>query len=308
MRAWNDRPPLLVLGAPPRGGNHLLRGLLDGHPALLLPPDEDYAIRHLARSRLIRLRGALTPPGCAPAFYRGLQKAGHLERVNRGEAGETSGTEDSLDLDRYYDHLRVHHRPLRPSLLAAGHMEAMAQALGGETVPRRLRVYFCALQPSNRDLSRVAALLAPHYELRGLFVVRDPRAHLSSKLARNPNLNLRRYCRRQNLYIDEIERFNRRFGSAISLRFEDLVTDTESAMRRVCELAGIEFLPLLLDYTQGGQPAISNSSFDSSSGIDRGAVSRYRENLPQEVSAFVVRHCRAELIWEEGRAADCAAL
>jgi hypothetical protein len=55
-----SKPPLLILGAPPRGGNHLLRGLLDHHPQLLLPPDEDYFVRHLSRHPLLRLRGMLT--------------------------------------------------------------------------------------------------------------------------------------------------------------------------------------------------------------------------------------------------------
>ena len=45
MTASAETPPLLMLGAPPRGGNHLLRGLLDHHPQLLLPPDEDYFVR-----------------------------------------------------------------------------------------------------------------------------------------------------------------------------------------------------------------------------------------------------------------------
>ncbi len=292
-----DKPPLLLLGAPPRGGNHLLRGLLDGHPELLLPPDEDYAVRHLARSPLTRLRGMLTPAERAPAFYHRLQKGGHLERVNRGAAAETRGTEGSLDLARYYDYIRAHHRPGRSGTLAANHVEAMAAALGSDGQGARIRVYFCALQPSNRDLSRVARLLAPHYALRAVLVVRDPRAHLSSKLARNPGLSLARYCRRQNRFIEEIDRFGREHGPVLALRFEELVLDTATAASRVCDLAGIAFDPVLLEYTQGGRPTWSNSSFAASSGIDRAAVDRYRDTLPAEVSAYVERHCRPELIW-----------
>ena len=74
----SKKPPLLILGAPPRGGNHLLRGLLDHHPQLLLPPDEDYFIRHLSRHPLLRLRGMLASSRGAPHIYRRLQKDGHL--------------------------------------------------------------------------------------------------------------------------------------------------------------------------------------------------------------------------------------
>ena len=71
-----------MLAAPPRGGNHLLRGLLDNHPQLLLPPDEDYFVRHLSRHPLLRLRGMFASRSGAPGFYRRLQKDGHLERIN----------------------------------------------------------------------------------------------------------------------------------------------------------------------------------------------------------------------------------
>ena len=80
----SSKPPLLILGAPPRGGNHLLRGLLDHHPQLLLPPDEDYFVRHLSRHPLLRLRGMLSSHAGAPGFFRQLQKDGHLERINAG--------------------------------------------------------------------------------------------------------------------------------------------------------------------------------------------------------------------------------
>lgn len=292
----NSRPSLLILGAPPRGGNHLLRGLLDGHPELLLPPDEDYAIRHLARSAFLRVRGALTSAASAPGFYRRLQKGGHLERVNSGQALETSGTEGSLNLDRYYEYIREHHHRGSIDVLVHNHVEALSAALGDGN---GLRVYFCALQPSNRDLTRVGRLLARCYAVRGVFVVRDPRAQLSSKLVRNPSLNLRRYCRRQNHYMEEIDRFRRDCGPALAVRFEDLVLNTAEAVRQICELAGISFTPALLDYTQGGRPSQSNSSFTTSSGIDRSAVARYRDSLPHEASDYVERHCRPELLWRE---------
>ncbi|WP_167854980.1 sulfotransferase [Mangrovimicrobium sediminis] len=294
----SNRPPLLILGAPPRGGNHLLRGLLDGHPELLLPPDEDYAIRHLARSAPLRWLGALTSPAGAPAFYRRLQKGGHLERVNSDLAAESFGTAGSLDLECYYDYIRSHHRRgIGADELVRNHVEGMSRALGFDGSDARMRVYFCALQPSNRDLIRVGRLLARSYSVRGVFVVRDPRAHLSSKLVRNPGLALGRYCRRQNRYVEEIDAFRRECGPAVSVRFEELVLDTEAAIRRVCEVAGIAFSEDLLDYTQGGKPSRSNSSFAARDGIDSAAVTRYREMLPAEISDYVERHCRVELLW-----------
>jgi len=305
-RRETRKPPLLILGAPPRGGNHLLRGLLDNHPELLLPPDEDYFIRHLSRHPLLHLRGMLVSPGDAPAFYRKLQKDGHLERVNAGHGTEVFGSEDSLDLEAYYDYVRAHHTRLSPDSLVRNHVEALAVALGHTREDSRMRVCFCALQPSNKDLSRVGAMLSRSYDVRGVFLVRDPRAHLASKLVRNPTLDLGRFCRRQNRYWGEIDDFVARHGPALRLRFEDLVTDTEGAMREVCEFAGIEFLPDVLEYTQGGEASQSNSSFAASPGIDHGVLTRYRESLPDETIRYLERHCRPELFWH-GRAPAPAA-
>jgi hypothetical protein len=140
--------------------------------------------------------------------------------------------------------------------------------------------------------------------VRGIFLVRDPRAHLSSKLVRNPTMNLRRFCERQNRYWQEIDWFTSNCGPALRLRFEDLVTDTPRFMRQVCELAGIEFNPGVLEYTQGGQPGISNSSFGGSSGIDQSALTRYRDSLPADTISYLEQHCLPELFWREPRATD----
>ena len=302
----SSKPPLLILGAPPRGGNHLLRGLLDHHPQLLLPPDEDYFVRHLSRHPLLRLRGMLASRANAPTFYRKLQKDGHLERINAGHGTEVFGTEDSLDLDAYYRYISQHHIRGETDGLVRNHVEALAAALGHSEGDGRLRVFFCALQPSNRDLSRVSALLARSYDVRGIFLVRDPRAHLSSKLVRNPTLNLRRFCRRQNRYWREIDCFAADFGPVMRLRFEDLVTDTEACMRRVCEFAGIDFSPAVLEYTQGGEVSRSNSSFAAdrgaaaaSNGIDHAVLTRYRDTLPPETVAYLEKHCLPDLFWRD---------
>lgn len=274
-----------------------MRGLLDHHPQLLLPPDEDYFVRHLSRHPLLRWRGMLSSRNGAPGFFRQLQKDGHLERINAGHGTEVFGSEDSLDLDAYYRHISEHHERASLDNLVRNHVEALAVALGHVDGDDRLRVIFCALQPSNSDLSRVGRLLARSYDVRGIFLVRDPRAHLSSKLVRNPTLSLGRFCQRQNRYWEEIDEFAVNFGPALRLRFEDLVTDTETCMRRVCEFAGIDFSPAVLEYTQGGEASRSNSSFGASPGIDHGVLTRYRDTLPAETVAYLEKHCLPELFW-----------
>ena len=127
--------------------------------------------------------------------------------------------------------------------------------------------------------------------------MRDPRAHLTSKLVRNPTLNLGRFCRRQNCYWEEIGWFAENCGPALRLRFEDLVTDTGNRMREVCNFAGIEFSDGVLEYTQGGEASRSNSSFATSPGIDHSTLIRYRDSLPANIVAYLEQHCLPELFW-----------
>jgi hypothetical protein len=299
-----SKPPLLMLGAPPRGGNHLLRGLLDHHPQLLLPPDEDYFVRHLSRHLLLRWRGMLASSAGSPGFFRELQKDGHLERINAGHGTEVFGTEESLDLAAYYRYVSEHHQRGDLDNLVRNHVEALAVALGHVVGDGRLRVFFCALQPSNTDLTRVSELLARSYDVKGIFLIRDPRAHLTSKLVRNPTLHLPRFCLRQNRYWQEIDNYSENVGPVLRMRFEDLVTDTEACMRQVCAFAGIEFTPAVLEYTQSGKASYSNSSFAVSTGIDRSVLMRYRDSLSVETIDYLERHCRSELFWPESAPVD----
>ena len=74
-------------------------------------------------------------------------------------------------------------------------------------------------------------------------------------------------------------------------------------MRRVCDFAGIEFTPAVLEYTQGGEASRSNSSFAATTGIDHGVLTRYRDTLPTATVAYLEKNCLPELFWS-GPAAD----
>lgn len=295
-----SREPLLIVGALPRGGNHLLRGLLDHHPQLLLPPDEDYFVRNLLRSPFWRVQGWLTQPAHAPAFHRKLQKDGHLERVNAGSAKNSSGTEHTIDLDRYYAHVREHHARFSLDGMIRTHFEALAAALEHQQPgPDRIKVFFCALQSDKLDIVLLGRRLSRLYDPRAIFVIRDPRAHFGSKRGRKPDYGLRMFCWRQNLYWRQVERFARDFGPVLRVRFEALVLDTERTMREVCAFAGIPFSDVAVRFTQAGNPTVSNSSYTNVQGIDPAVLGRYREKLGPKELRFIEEHCRPEMFWPE---------
>jgi hypothetical protein len=239
----------------------------------------------------------MTSSAGIPDFFRQLQKEGHLERINAGHGTQVFGTEDSLNLEAYYDYVSKHHRRGSVNSLVRNHVEALAVALGHTEGDGRLRVCFCALQPSNSDLTRVSKMLARSYAVKGIFLARDPRAHLASLLVRNPTVDLGRFCQRLNSYWQEVDWFIENCGPALHIRFEDLVTDTETCMREICDFAGIAFSPAVLEYTQGGEISHSNSSFAVSTSIDRSVLTRYRESLPAGTIEYLEQHCLPELFW-----------
>jgi hypothetical protein len=291
---------LLIVGALPRGGNHLLRGLLDDHPQLLLPPDEDYFVRQLMRSPLERLRGCLCTPEKAPAFYRHLQKDGHLERVNAGNAKNSFGTENTLELDRYYAHVREHHVRFSVDGMIRAHFGALQAALAHrQPGSDRTKVFFCALQSTKGDIVRLGRRLSRLYDVRGIFVVRDPRSHFASKLGRKPDTALRQFCRRQNRYVREVECFARDYGPALRVRFEGLVLDADRTMREICAFASIRFAEHVTRVTQAGSPTVSNSSYENVQGIDRAVLDRYREKVAPATLRYIEAHCRPELFWPD---------
>ena len=299
--ASRGREPVLLVGALPRGGNHLVRGLLDSHPQLLVPPDEDFFVRQLLRRRLAQLRGGVRSAARAPAFYRALQKHGHLERVNGGVARNTSGTEDVLDLESYYAYVRKHHRRWSVDAMIRTHLGALRAALTrAQPGPDRALVHFCALQPAGGDIARIGRRLSALYDLKGIFVFRDPRAHLGSKLRRKAGVDIELFCHQQNAYWREVDRFEVLYGPALRVRFEALIVDTERTMRAVCAFAGITYREVLTRFTQNGCLTWSNSSYGRAHGIDRGALDRYREAVSPEQIRYVERRCRRELFWEEG--------
>lgn len=291
---------LLIITGAPRSGNHLLRGLLDGHPALLVPPDEDYFVRHLVRSSLLRFRLRLCSPGRAPDLYREIQKNGHFEEVVSGGTKNSYDTAGLLDLEAYYDYVRSHHRRFSLSGAVRTHFEALEAALEAGQPGSRRKVYFCAMQARRGDLQGCVEMLSQNYRIRTLFIFRDPRSQFHSALGRNPEVDIDKFCRRQRRNWAAVNKFERRFGSILRVAFGSILEETKRVMHDVCKYADIDFDPCILEFTQGGQETWSNSSHGRRRGLDPSAATRYLNELPSEVIDTIERNCPPELFSSKG--------
>ena len=74
----------------------------------------------------------------------------------------------------------------------------------------------------------------------------------------------------------------------VRVRFEDLVTSPEEAVRRLAAQLGLPWEASLLEPTEGGQPRTSNSSFGRHSvGIQRRAADHWVEHLPAPPRRYI---------------------
>ncbi len=68
--------------------------------------------------------------------------------------------------------------------------------------------------------------------------------------------------------IEKARRASRRVGGYLELRYEDLVSDAEPLLRRVCELTDLDFDPAMLDYHRDAEERMAETirEFDRGSG------------------------------------------
>ena len=290
-----NREPLLVIGGIARAGNHLVRGLLDGHPNLVIPPDEDYFVRTLARSRIHQLQGWLCGADKSPMFYTKMQKDGFFERLNTGQGENSGDTGPLLDLEKYYDYVKTHHTPFSFKGLYRTHFEALAESLlRNNQNPHALKVYFCVLNPLCNDVLNIGRVLAHYYDLKVIFIFRNPLATYCSAKSRHyfENGNITVFCRAVNKYYRDVALFEKEnLGKVFYLSFESLVNNTESLMHEIASFIGIPYDDILTRVTQNGKEIESNSSFTQMKGIDKQVLYRYKEKLAEEEITYIKSHC-----------------
>ncbi len=187
---------------------------------------------------------------------------------------------------------------------------AFERELSGLTGPRELFEAFMKLQAASvgkprwgnqvpRDVFELDTLLGMFPDARIVACIRDPRDFLVSyrdkwtisadgeRLRRlyHPILTSFLWKASARAILDGKRRFH---GAVHVTRYEDLVRDPESHLRRLCAFIGEEFHPRLLD------TRFSNSSTGAQlTGISSRSAGRWRADLPVEDAYFAQKICGA---------------
>jgi hypothetical protein len=293
--------PLLLISQVQRSGGTLLSQLLDGHPQLFVHPFElkwtepkwGWPLLEDA-SPLATLR-ALDEDWLGAQAPRGFYTKG---REHNPERALDSGRQPFLFDRRLQLDIFLAAAPSAPQHSRRATFDAYFTAFfnawldyTGLVAPRKRWV--AAFVPR---LAQTPGSLDGYFSdyPDGLLVssVRDPVGWLAS--ARRHGMadpagleaTLGLWLDSTRAAMDAKDRFP---GKVHLLLFEDLVTNVDAAMKRLCDAAGIEFDPILLSPTFNGRAMASNSSFVPADFVDDQVPERSRSNLTDEEQSAVER-------------------
>jgi len=295
IRAFNRRG--LFLGGCPKSGTTLLLSLLDGHPKLVVLPEETHYLEE---------RASYLALGSHQARLRRLLDKSDLKLLGEGRVAP-SREAPSANVRDYsgFDHERftrlathfVGQRWMNDSLLFSEALRAYAITMGYDW---RNCVRWVEKSTSNEACLDDLFGLFPEAKL--VQVVRDPRAVFASRKKRLLNrygrhTKAHRLVREWNRSSRQILQLIQRRDQYLVIRYKDLVQAPREILDKVCRFVGIEILPELFAPTRAGRRWDGNSSFHAAfSGISAQSVDQWKGELTEDEIWWVELHCRAGML------------
>lgn len=264
--------PVFVVGIA-RSGTTLLSAMLSAHPRLDCGPESRFfaRLRHLDRRARARVLDPLTWPRPAVDFIASLRNQGHPITELFGLTLPEIGTYLSA-------------RPPSVAAMLEALTELHARRAGKrrwiEKTPRHL-----LMTETLRELWPAAFIVR---------IVRDPR-DVAISLTRVPFAkdsvvgNLVRIDADDRASRDRIESDPR----AMTLRYEDLVTEPERELRRICDFIGERYEPAMLDAraTAAGVAAEHEWWKASVAGpLETSSIGRWQREMSADARRFAALH------------------
>jgi hypothetical protein len=290
VSAFNRRG--LFLGGAAKSGTTLLLSLLDGHPDLVVLPEETHFFPRLRE---------FYASGNHAAKARWLVEETSLRLLGKGrvEPVPNSGLDSVRDYTSF-DHpafLRlinefVSQPRINDSLIFSEIVRAYAMVKGSDW---RNCVRWVEKTPGNEVWPDDLFKLFPDAKL--LQVVRDPRAVFASRKKRlvrryGHHAKAHRLVREWNQSARQIRKLETRASSYLLVRYEDLVQNTAKTLQRICEFIGIELLPLMLEPTRAGNEWAGNSSYSRPyQGISADSINEWKKELTDDEIWWIEMHC-----------------
>jgi hypothetical protein len=294
MPELRDRP-VFICGHP-KSGTSLLRSLLDGHPELLVYPEETSFFRRYlpkAQGKSLEEKLALADEYLIHIF------TWNQDAPPASQAGfpDRDYSDISFEQVRQAMHQMIHEQYRHDGDMLFAALAAFGQVTGCMS-DRTLR--WVEKTPYNERY--VKQILAWWPEARFIHVIRDPRDNFASYQRKHPQWTAESFARSwRDSALDGLNHQEALStepslpSSPISnprspakywvLRYEDLLQQPEECLRRMCQFLGVQDHPTLRNPTRNGKPWGGNSMFgERFSKIDSSPLGRWRESLaPEEI-------------------------
>jgi hypothetical protein len=246
------RPPAPFVVGVSRSGTTLLRLMLDAHSQLAIPPETHFIPDLVEACR---------------AEDGGPDRAAEVITMHRRWA------DFRLDADELHERFaRI--RPFEPGEALRAFYGMYAQRVGkprwGDKTP-----HYTRRMPLIQDVLP---------EARFIHLIRDGRDVALSMLDVHfgPD-DVQKAAKRWTSWIRKARRHAARLDHYLELRYEELVTDAEAVLRRMCEFVELPFEPAMLEYHGGAQGRIDEIRRDT---LRPDGLS----HIPAEVRARQHRH------------------
>jgi Sulfotransferase family len=209
-------PPAPFIVGVPRSGTTLLRLMLDAHPELTIPPETHFL----------------------PRVIRACRHGASPERVAHVAARHRRWEDFGIEREQYLDRLRQI-EPLEAGPAIRAFYELYAEHAGKPRWGDKTPGYAVKMRRIQR------ALPEAHF----IHLIRDGRDVVLSQARKSERpLPVEVAAKRWKRRVVATRKRSEGVDHYTELRYEDLVTDPEAALRRVCELIELSFDPAMLAY------------------------------------------------------------
>ncbi len=280
----NADAPLFLLG-PHKSGTSLLRSLFDGHPELFVVPVEahffpnlgywvDYPFRHTRPERL----------SSAQFQERVCAWIAHCNGM-RDPVGD-SVMEGQFDVSAFRRTLSQHGLDSDRERL-----EAYVNAIAGSVrqgAPAS-NMQFVEKSVENTEFALHIRRLFPGARL--VYIVRNPYSALTSNRVYQGGGKFPLLHKLHRALVNSYYHHYRNrqlLDEYVVVRYEDLVTDTEATMRRICGEIRLEFDPVLLTPTSLGESWQGNSTTGAQfKGVSTSRLDSWKETITPIETALI---------------------
>jgi hypothetical protein len=285
--------PVFVCGAA-RSGTSLLRDLLDGHPELVVIPNESAFYTGLER-RLMHVGADRHRSYVGCWWLERLADPPPFWLLGSSAADGSPYMAFARNLAGWWQIFERHDDAKIASWPLASFALAYAQWLGGGQLPPSARMWVEKSPGNERSLTRI---WQDFPAAKVIQIVRRPEAVLASI----KNMTARRWNRRRTLahILGEMAPSYRIAAAGghraaadryCLVRYEDLTANPDATMLRIARFLDIEPRPSLLRPTVAGRPAFNNTSF----GTERPDLRHALDPIDRVLLALAVARSAAKL-------------